>query len=71
MFNVFTWSIPGSYKCRTDVILVIDSTSSMSGDNISEIMNFVKNIVSGLPLSDNNARIGYLSFNDVFQSIVS
>ena len=71
MLNVFTGSTLDSYECRADVILVIDNSSSMSEDNSSEIINFVNNIVSELPLSENNARIGYIFFNDMVQSVVS
>jgi len=71
MLNVFAGSTPDSYECRADVILVIDSSERMSDGNSSAIINFIKNIVSGLQLSDNNVRVGFISFNDVAQSVVS
>ena len=71
MLNVFTDYIPASYECRVDVILVIDSSVRMSVANNSEIINFIQNVVYGLQLSDNNTRIGFISFNEFDKSIVS
>ena len=71
MLNVLTGATPDSYECRADVILVIDSSVRMSDGNSSAIIHFIKNIVFGLQLSDNNVRVGFISFNDVSQSGVS
>jgi len=70
MLHEFTGISPDMDKCRTDVMLVIDNRTSMR-DNVSAINAFVNNVVSGLRLSDNNTRVGVISFNRSYQFAVS
>ena len=69
--NVFTVSPQGMNECKADVVLVIESSTRISGGNNTEIMNFVTNLVYGLQLSDNNARVGAISYNKGVQLVVS
>jgi uncharacterized protein with von Willebrand factor type A (vWA) domain len=52
-----------SAECLADVVLAIDRSGSMSGE-YSTVLNFVKTIVSGFELSNNQTRVGIIVFND-------
>ncbi|CAD5114775.1 DgyrCDS3819 [Dimorphilus gyrociliatus] len=57
------------YRCReqADVSIAIDSSDSIGPKRYYAVLNYVKNIVRGLPL-ENNVRVGVLTFAD--QTIV-
>ena len=63
---VFSWNdmeLTFSAECQADVVLAIDRSGSMSGE-YNTVLNFVKTIVSGFELSNNQKRVGIIVFTD-------
>ncbi|KAK2180369.1 hypothetical protein NP493_446g03019 [Ridgeia piscesae] len=58
----YTSPVPDVTDCSADVVLVIDRSGSMSG-SYNHVLSFAKLIVSNLPLSPTETRVGVVTFN--------